>query len=697
MLWSYYANVNDTASIAVYLTDNDILDTGKVSWSEYKGMSEQFNQVVGKFVDPSSTALYQPRAYPMVRDSTYETNLGVKRRKTQDFEQIQDALLAQKLARLMLNQGQYQGEFTATFNYRALKAQAWSIVSFTSERFGWTKLFRVYRQAISSVGGGVPMTLREVHPSIWTAGSVVTPPTLGIGQRYDASKQISLTGLTVSGYTGTGADGTIQDGMVVAWSTPPANVRRTELQIKLTTDTFWQSYGPFKIDVASANLFPLLPNTQYNIRARHVSVNEVAGAWVTANFTVGNNSNVSFATIDAKANTFRQTTPPTTGTLGDYWTDIDDSNATYRHEGLGLFVGGTPITFNGNGTTFDAPWVSVLDQSVVNSLNQIATLNSSMAAVQASVTSISSDNVLSMAEKPEINRQYAVISAEYGTIQARGAAAGITTELSAYTSAYNSLIAYLATLTRWQDTAVDTPISGSTFNSSFQSYYSAKSALNAKIDQLASQTANWSGVTGTTGQPTGSDVATTVKSGGGVAPNNVATTALIAHSITVPIYVASSDTYTASTSWGANMKSPGAEINMGVATSGEYEVESFIDIDRNSIAWLAGDNDIWAEVYFQLINLSNGGSFGSGETPGSGGIGGQSSKFSDFKYIFVAGQSTILANTLRLRHTERISRPDLIGSTLGFECLFRFFATGLRTGQSFRYKSGGLTVREIKR
>jgi hypothetical protein len=291
-LWSYYANVDDTATVAVYLTDNDILDTGKVSWNEYKPMSEQFNQVVGKFIDPSATALFQPRAYPMVRDATYETNLGVKRRKSIDFEQIQDALLAQKLARLSLNQGQYQAEFGANFSYRAIKAQAWSIVSYTSERFGWTKLFRVYRQSIGPQGIG--MTLREVNASIWTPGSVVTPPAVPLGLKYDPTQTVALAGLTGTALSGTGADGTIQDGCTVTWTAPPASVKRTELQIKLVAGSNWQSFGPFDNDVTAVNLFPMLSQTVYMVRARHVTVHEVAGAWtnLSPNFTVGNTSNV---------------------------------------------------------------------------------------------------------------------------------------------------------------------------------------------------------------------------------------------------------------------------------------------------------------------------------------------------------------------------------------------------------------------
>jgi hypothetical protein len=546
-LWSYYANVDDTASVAVYITDDDILDTGKVSWNEYKGMSEQFNQVVGKFIDPSATALYQPRAYPMVRDGNYETNLGVKRRRSIDFEQIQDALLAQRLARLMLNQGQYQAEFSANFNYKTLKAQAWSIVSYTSERFQWTKLFRVYRYSINGATG-IGMTLREVHPSIWTAGSVVTPPTVPLGTRYDPSQAISLTGLAATGYTGTGTDGSVQDGLTLSWTAPPSNVRRTEVQIKLVGDSFWQSYGPYKNDVVSCNIFPLLSGTIYNIRARHISVHEVAGTWINVigNYTIGSNSNVGFAAIDAKARTYRQSTPPSGASLGDYWTDIDDSNKSFRHEGLGLFVYGVPITFNGDGTTFNAPWVSILDQAVINTLLQLAANNLNIQDLLSNISAISSDSILARGEKPEIVRQYNVIVGEYPTINTRASAAGVTTELTNYTNAYNSLLSYLTSLSKFADTTTDTAIVSATFNSSFQSYYLAKQALNTKIDEIASKSAVWSGVTGSSGQPSGSDVANTVNPGSGVAPNKVDGSAIQAGAVTASkLSVGSLDAITA--------------------------------------------------------------------------------------------------------------------------------------------------------
>lgn len=302
-LWSYYANVDDTANIAVELTDADILDGVSVNWDEYKGMSEQYNQVGGKFVNPSSTVLFQPFPYPLVRDATYEANLGKKVRKTQDFRQVLDGILAQRLARLLLNEGQYQGEFSAGFNYRALKAQAYSVVRYTSERFGWAKLFRVWRFDISTEGG-VGMLLKEIHPSIWQAGTVAAAQPTAAGLKYDPRTEYPVEGFVAAQQSRTAPDGTKYDDIRLSWMTAPNNVRRTEIRYKLNGTAYWTSGGSFERDVDTTVLTGLLSGAFYDIQARHISVNEIPGPWANAGpFQAGNTGNVNLAAITAAGGT----------------------------------------------------------------------------------------------------------------------------------------------------------------------------------------------------------------------------------------------------------------------------------------------------------------------------------------------------------------------------------------------------------
>jgi hypothetical protein len=548
-LWTYRVVHNDLADIAVVLTDDDVVEGGTVQWVPFKPMADKYNEVAGTYIDSRPTALFQPRAYPTVFDNAYYTEDNYKKRKTQNFQVVQSPELAQRLARISLNRARWQGEFSATFNLRALRARVWDIVQLSLERYGFVaKPFRVIRQSISAQG--VELVLREEDASVYSNGTVTPQSAPSAGVAYDPRMEVALVSLAAAQYSATGADATQQDGLTVSWATAPGNVRRTEVQVKLTSDTYWQTFGPFMSDVVFANIFPLLSGSAYQVRARHISIHEVAGPWSQVSATTGTTSNVSYsalAAIAGGAETFRQTTPPT-GSEGDYWTDIDNNNASYRHEGLGLFVYGTPITFNGNGTTIDAPWVSILDLSVVNALTQIAAANDNISQVLSSLAAIASDSILSMGEKAEMIRQYNVVLAEYPIIQARGSGMGISTELTAYMSAYSALTVYIGSLTSFSNTSVDTPINGTTFSGVFQTYYTAKQALTTKIDEVAAQTATWSNVTGTgrpadnatVGAPAGTNVGTipatavasTINSGGGVAPNNVNTAAIQTGAVT---------------------------------------------------------------------------------------------------------------------------------------------------------------------
>lgn len=277
-LWSYYANVDDTANVALYITDDDFIDASAVEWEEYRSIKDQYQSVSGKFIDPSPNALFQLNGYPTVRDANYEALTGLKQRKTQDYECVQNVVLAQRLSRLLLNLGQYQGELSGAFFYSAMRAQAWSVVSYTSKRFGWTKLFRVTRFDITQ-GEGVQLLLREIHPSIWSAGSVTQPVAPSAGVKYDPRQEIAATGIGWQRTTVSNGAGSTQDGVILFWDVPPANVRYTEARLRKEGDTFWQGYSPSKGDAFVA-IVPIVSGTSYEFQIRHVSIHEVAGPWL---------------------------------------------------------------------------------------------------------------------------------------------------------------------------------------------------------------------------------------------------------------------------------------------------------------------------------------------------------------------------------------------------------------------------------
>lgn len=157
------------------------------------------------------------------------------------------------------------------------------------------------------------------------------------------------------------------------------------------------------------------------------------------------------------------------------------------------------------------------------------------AAAMADIIDISSDNILSPPKKPSVILDYNTITAEQSGIDTRATALGITTEKTAYDTAISALTTYMATLTTpvaWNNLTDNTTIVGTTFRSKFQDVFTAKQALLNKIDEVSATKATWGGVTGTGGQPSGSDVAATVSPGGGVASNQVSTGSIQANQVT---------------------------------------------------------------------------------------------------------------------------------------------------------------------
>jgi hypothetical protein len=346
-LWTYRVTKDDTAVPAVALTEDDVLE-GAVEWLPDKPMAEQYNKVVGTYVDPSSTSLYQARAYPEVKDAAYEVADGFKKRKTLNFQAIQDEALAQKAARIVLNEGRYLGEFRATFGFKALQAQVWDVIGLTLDRYGFDSSYRFRVRSQSLSASGIEMVIRITHSSVYTGGSVTITPAPSALAKYDPRQQVAVTGLSVSPTTLTGANDAAQDAAAVSWTTAPGNVRRTEGQFKLTAGTSWTTAFSSQTDLNSCVIGPLLPSSSYQVRVRHVTIHEVPGAWSTLSLTTGSNGRVNSAQViyadgtvievlkpeEAGAN--KTETRTAAGIAGQAWAATNGSQALVDNRGVPL-------------------------------------------------------------------------------------------------------------------------------------------------------------------------------------------------------------------------------------------------------------------------------------------------------------------------------------------------------------------------
>jgi len=296
-LWSYWVSSDDTASIAVALTEDDIVSG--VKWTPRDSIQNQWNRVGGSFIDPSTTSLYQAAPYPMISDSTYlSEDGGTVKKAVLDFQNVQDAALAQKNARTFLNRSRWTGRFEAEFNYRILKANNWNIVTLTFARLGFSaKLFRIISMSLNP-NGSVACVLQEEAAAIYTAGSTSSYTAPAAGSAYNSLQQIALSGLAASALDVGGSSTQHFDGITISWTTVGPNVKRIETQYRKTGDTIWQDGGMASqagTPVDSINIWPVVSLTGYDVRARTISIDDIPGAWASTTVTSGNYANYGAA------------------------------------------------------------------------------------------------------------------------------------------------------------------------------------------------------------------------------------------------------------------------------------------------------------------------------------------------------------------------------------------------------------------
>lgn len=207
---------NDLADYVLDFDDNDIL--GGFEWSQTPGLSQTYNTVRGRYVDPSNDGLYQMVEYPAVSVTAIDE---IERELALDLPFVEDGRRAQRIAKQILQRNQYQGRFSATFTAKAQGCSVGEIVRLSFEPLGWNnKLFRVVEQEIR-FDGQVPLTLQEENAAIyaWDAEDA-DPVTPTAPTTYDPLNSPFILGTVEAGETatwagiiGTGGD---PDGVDVA-------------------------------------------------------------------------------------------------------------------------------------------------------------------------------------------------------------------------------------------------------------------------------------------------------------------------------------------------------------------------------------------------------------------------------------------------------------------------------------------------
>ncbi len=279
---------NDLADYVLDLDESDIL--GEFEWQQTRGLTENYNVARGRYVDPSTSSLYQPVDYPEVGFPSLD---GIERATTIDLMYVEDGRRAQRIAKQVLQRNQYRGMFSATFSAKALGCKVGDVVRLSIEALGWSnKPFRVVSQEIR-FDGQVPLALVEENAAIYawdredSAPVTPTAPTV-----YDPLNSPFILGIGEANTAAATAQATA-DGKIESFyqATMPAG----------------GSEGDLWIDTDDGNKL---------YRHNGTTFIEVQDDAISTAITAASDAQ---ATADGKVTTFTSETAPTADALGDLW------------------------------------------------------------------------------------------------------------------------------------------------------------------------------------------------------------------------------------------------------------------------------------------------------------------------------------------------------------------------------------------
>jgi hypothetical protein len=291
-LWAPH---NDLVSAGT-LTDANIIGEGGIQYTPAGPLEGLYNTARGQYVEP--TLLYQLQPYAEVIESTAVTEDGKERLLQQDFPMIQDASIAQRVARELVRRSRFSGTITVVVGPVALTVKPFDVITVNFRETNFTnELFRVISMQYSA-GGAVIVELLEEDASIYdTSTALGTALTQLNPAAYDPTQAFAVTGLALTNVSVVGSGGTTIDGVKLSWNLPSPFVAFTEGGFRKVGDTDYINDRTQRA-ATDAVIAPVQPGTNYEFRVRHVSVDGVAGAYSSATIVTGTTTKVGSAVID---------------------------------------------------------------------------------------------------------------------------------------------------------------------------------------------------------------------------------------------------------------------------------------------------------------------------------------------------------------------------------------------------------------
>lgn len=288
--WSIRAGAYEAPDL---LLDESDFAPGSIETLPFAPRRELFNAVTGTYVDAASG--YIERQFPIVENETYQGwDGGEQITRDVQMPMVDDAIRAQRLAKIALERARQALTFTATFKSTAYNCKPGDIVAVTLATDGWSaKPFVVlertyYRQNADRIR----LVLRETAAGVWDwAYGEATAVDLAPNTNLPApgSRPAALTGLTADtgpAYVVGMPDGTEIVRAFLQW-TPSSDVwvlqgGRIEIQHKRDDAADWTADPPVAGSAGSGFAAPIDRQRATLVRVRPVNVLGLAAEdWTT--------------------------------------------------------------------------------------------------------------------------------------------------------------------------------------------------------------------------------------------------------------------------------------------------------------------------------------------------------------------------------------------------------------------------------
>jgi hypothetical protein len=339
---------------------------GDVQLSCANEKANLFNRVAGVFADADK--LYSATEYPAIASSTFKTQDGNEELSAQlDLNFTTNYLEAQRLAKINLLKSRQGIVVSISCKPTCLNITAGDVVALTIAQLGWSgKYFRVMEWSLNE-DIGVDLVLKEEDSTAYdwsTSDAQDNAPNTSLTL---IQPQVAPTGLTATNQNLSLPDGTILPGVRVTWTAvSSAYVTGYELQIKLTTDTIWQSIFTSQtvFDYAGQQEVALV----YNVRVRAIFSDKEGPFSTTINHTLSGDTTApsaptSLSAVGAYKTIQLSWTNPTAADwfYNEIWENTSNNSATATRIGT---VSGSTLARSGlTDSTTKYYWLKAVDFS----------------------------------------------------------------------------------------------------------------------------------------------------------------------------------------------------------------------------------------------------------------------------------------------------------------------------------------------